>query len=250
MKERKRLGIYKEGESKMRDQVIEQILEHKIIAIVRGVEGEKVGKIAKALYEGGIRLMEITFNQREPDSFVETAEAIRAVKAEMEGRMTVGAGTVISTALVELAHEAGAQYIVSPDTQEAVIQRTMELGMVSVPGAFTATEAGRAHEAGADFVKLFPCDQNTPAYLKALRAPLSHIRFLAVGGVTAENAAAFLRAGALGVGIGGSLVRKEWVETGAFEEIRREARRLTECAGEGLSGYVPSHALCGPVYRK
>jgi 2-dehydro-3-deoxyphosphogluconate aldolase/(4S)-4-hydroxy-2-oxoglutarate aldolase len=209
MKERKRLGIYKEGESKMRDQVIEQILEHKIIAIVRGVEGEKVGKIAKALYEGGIRLMEITFNQREPDSFVETAEAIRAVKAEMEGRMTVGAGTVISTALVELAHEAG-----------------------------------------ADFVKLFPCDQNTPAYLKALRAPLSHIRFLAVGGVTAENAAAFLRAGALGVGIGGSLVRKEWVETGAFEEIRREARRLTECAGEGLSGYVPSHALCGPVYRK
>lgn len=123
--------------------------------------------------------------------------------------MTVGAGTVISTALVELAHEAG-----------------------------------------ADFVKLFPCDQNTPAYLKALRAPLSHIRFLAVGGVTAENAAAFLRAGALGVGIGGSLVRKEWVETGAFEEIRREARRLTECAGEGLSGYVPSHALCGPVYRK
>ena len=204
----------------MREQVIESILENKIIAIVRGADEEKVPKIAQALYEGGVKLMEVTFNQKDPASFVHTQNAIRKSRELMGSKMLIGAGTVTSVALVEAAKEAGAQYIVSPDTDE--------LDMVSLPGAYTATEAKKAHNAGADFVKLFPCIDNAPAYLKALSAPLNHIRFLAVGGVNADNCAAFMNAGAYGVGVGGCLVNKEWVAQERYDLITAEARRFVE----------------------
>ena len=210
----------------MREQVIKQIREEKIIAIVRGVDAEKAVKAARALYNGGIKLVEVTYNLNDPDSYSGTAEAIRSIKKEMDGKMLVGAGTVTSTALVELAAQAGAEYIISPDTDEAVIHKTLELGLVSLPGAFTATEAKRAHEAGADFVKIFPCVGYGPEYIKALCAPLNHICFLAVGGVSAENAADFLKAGAVGVGVGGSLVNRKWIESGNYERVTEQARRF------------------------
>lgn len=212
----------------MRERVISEILDRKIIAIVRGVEPEKVVRVAQALYDGGVTLVEVTFDQKNPASWQETADAIAAVKAKMGEKMFVGAGTVTSVELVELAAKAGAGYIISPDTDPAVIARTKELGLVSLPGAYTPTEAKQAHNAGADFVKLFPCVGDAPAYLKALRAPLSHIRFLAVGGVNADNAADFIRAGALGVGVGGCLVSKKWVDAGEYEKITAEAERFVE----------------------
>lgn len=212
----------------MRAQVIQKILEHKIIAIVRGADEEKVPQIAQALYDGGIRLMEVTFNQRQPESFACTENAIRQSIQKMGDKMVIGAGTVTSVELVDRARAAGAQYIVSPDTDLAVIRHTVELGMVSLPGAFTATEAKVAHNAGADFVKLFPCVDNAPAYLRALCAPLSHINFLAVGGVSADNCATFIQAGAVGVGVGSCLVDKNWVNEGRFDLITAEARRFVE----------------------
>lgn len=214
----------------MREQVIKQIQEEKIIAIVRGVDVEKAVNVAQALYDGGIKLVEVTFNLNDPSSHLKTAQAIRGIKEKMAGKMLVGAGTVTSVALVELAKQAGAEYIISPDTDEAVIRKTVELGLVSLPGAFTATEAKRAHAAGADFVKIFPCVGNGPEYIKALCAPLNHIRFLAVGGVSAENAADFLKAGAVGIGVGGSLVNKKWVASGNYARITEEAHRLTASA--------------------
>lgn len=210
----------------MREQVIEKILDEKIIAIVRGVEVEKAVKAAEALYAGGIKLVEITFNQKDPASWCKTAEAIRQIKEKMGDKMLVGAGTVTSPELVEMAANAGAAYIISPDTDVAVIRKTRELGLVSLPGAYTATEAKQAHVAGADFVKLFPCIEGAPAYLKALCAPFNHIRFLAVGGVNADNAAEFLKAGAVGVGVGGSLVNKKWVDAGEYARITEEAKRF------------------------
>lgn len=211
----------------LRERIIQEILEKKVIAIVRGAEPESLCDIAEALYAGGVTMVEMTFDQSAPESWQETADGIAAMKARMEGRMLVGAGTVTSPALVELAARAGAGYIISPDTDPAVIAATRARGLVSIPGAFTPTEAKQAHNAGADFVKLFPCVDG-PAWLKALRAPLSQIRFLAVGGITADNAADFIRAGACGVGIGGALVNRKWVEAGQFEKITAEARRLTE----------------------
>ena len=216
----------------MRENTIQAILENKVIAIVRGVDGDSVVKAARALYEGGIRLVEVTFNQKDPASFCKTAEAIRAIRDEMGDKMLVGAGTVTTPGLVEMAAEAGALYIISPDTDAAVIRRTRELGLVSLPGAYTATEAKQAHVAGADFVKLFPCIEGAPAYLKALCAPLSHIRFLAVGGVNADNAADFFKAGAVGVGVGGCLVNKKWVEAGRFDLITEEAKKIVNNISE------------------
>ena len=212
----------------MREKVIQEILDKKIIAIVRGVEPAKVLNIAQALYDGGITLVEVTFNQKNPASWQETADSIAAIKAHMGDKVLVGAGTVTSVELVELAAKAGAGYIISPDTDPAVIRRTKELGLVSLPGAYTPSEAKQAHNAGADFVKLFPCVGDAPAYLKALCAPLSHIKFLAVGGVNADNAADFLKAGAVGVGVGSCLVNKKWADAGEFEKITAEAKRFME----------------------
>ena len=216
----------------MREQTIQAILEHKIIAIVRGVDAESIVPTAQALYEGGIRLVEVTFNQKDPSSFHKTAEAVRAIREAMGDKMLVGTGTVTSPELVEMSAEAGALYIISPDTDAAVIRRTRELGLVSLPGAYTATEAKQAHNAGADFVKLFPCIEGAPAYLKALAAPLSHIRFLAVGGVNADNAATFIKAGAVGVGVGSCLVNKKWADAGRFDLITEEAKKFVRNLAE------------------
>lgn len=216
----------------MRDTIIQAILEHKIIAIVRGVDPKQALEAARALADGGIHLVEVTFNQKNPADFCKTAEAIRLIKEELGDKVFVGAGTVTSPELVEMAASAGAGYIISPDMDPAVIRRTRELGLVSLPGAYTATEAKQAWVNGADFVKLFPCIEGAPAYLKALCAPLNHIRFLAVGGITAENAGVFLKAGAVGVGVGGSLVNKKWVESGEYARITQEAKRFVAAVAE------------------
>ena len=210
----------------MRETVIEQVLQHKVISIVRGMAPEKILPVAHALYDGGIRLIEVTFNQKEPQNFHKTAEAIRAITEEMGDKMLVGAGTVTSVELVEMAAAAGAKYIISPDCDLDVIRRTRELGLVSMPGAYTATEAKQAHNAGADFVKLFPCIGDAPAYVKALCAPFNHIKFLAVGGVSADNAADFLKAGAVGMGVGSCLVNKAWADAGEYWRITEEAKKI------------------------
>lgn len=215
----------------MRERVIKEILDKKIIAIVRGVDEAQALAIAKALYEGGITMVEVTFNQKNPDQFVNTANAIRAINAEMGDKMLVGAGTVTSVELVEMAAEAGAKYIISPDADVEVIKKTRELGLVSLPGAYTPTEAKQAYNAGADMVKLFPCVGDAPAYLKAICAPFNHIPFLAVGGVNADNAADFLKAGAVGVGVGGCLVNKKWADAGEYWRITEEAKKFINNIG-------------------
>ena len=212
----------------MRETIIQKVYEHKIIAIVRGMDKEKTVKIAKALYEGGIRFVEVTFNQKNPDKFYETAECIRAIREEMGDKMYVGAGTVTSAALVDMAAEAGAVYIISPDTDLEVIRRTRELGLVSMPGAYTPTEAKTAYNAGADFIKLFPCVGDGPGYVKAVCAPFNHIPFMAVGGVDVNNAASYLKAGAVGVGVGSSLAKKAWADAGEYYKITEEAKKMIE----------------------
>ncbi len=212
----------------MRETIIQEVLNHKIIAIVRGMDKEQTVNIAKALYEGGIRFIEVTFNQKKPEEFYKTADSIRAIREAMGDKMYVGAGTVTSVELVNMAAEAGALYMISPDMDEEVIRHTRKLGLVSMPGAYTATEAKKAYNAGANFVKLFPCIGDAPAYVKALCAPLSHIPFLAVGGVDSNNAGAFIKAGAVGVGVGSSLVNKKWVDAGEYEKITEEAKKMIE----------------------
>ena len=210
----------------MNEDILNSILENKIIAIVRGVESEKCMKVAQALYAGGIRLLEITYNQSAPDSWEKTADAIKAIAATFQGRMFVGAGTVTNTHLVELTAQADGRYIISPNVNTDVIRKTKELNMVSIPGAMTPTEILTAHDAGADFVKLFPASDLGTGYLKAIRAPISHVKLVATGGINDSNARSFLEAGSVGLGVGGSLANKKVIEAGEYEKLTEAAKKL------------------------
>lgn len=215
----------------MREEVIQSILENKIIAIMRGASVEEALSCARAAFDGGIRLMEVTFNQRSPETFSDTAEAIRRIK-ELCPEMHVGAGTVLTVQQAELARSAGAEYILSPDVDREVIEYTRGAGLVSIPGAYTPSEIKRAYVYGADFVKVFPCTD--VSYLKMIKAPLSHIRMLAVGGVTSENAPDFIRAGAVGIAIGGALFSKADIEEGRYDRVEEKARTLIRRVGEAI----------------
>ena len=214
----------------MNEQLIEAIEKEKLIVIVRGVKTEKLIELGEALYEGGVRLMEITFDATGAVSDEMTAEGIALLAKHFAGRMHIGAGTVITEKQVDLTWRAGGTFIISPDTNEAVIAKTKELGMISIPGALTPTEAQKAHRAGADFVKLFPISTLGASYLKAIRAPLSHIRFLAVGGVRLENMSEYLAAGAVGFGIGVGDAEKKAIAEGNFAFIEEKCRAFVKAA--------------------
>lgn len=210
----------------MREEVIERASREKIIAIVRGVGSEQCMNAANALYDGGIRLMEITYDQSKPESWSTTACAIGDIAHTFEGRMLVGAGTVTTPELVDLTRDAGGLFIISPDTNTDVIRRTRELGLVSMPGALTPSEIMTAHRAGADIVKLFPASNFGAAYLKAVRAPINHVKLMAVGGINEKNICDFLAAGAVGAGVGGNLANRAWIEGGEFHKITEAARAI------------------------
>ena len=129
-----------------------------------------------------------------------------------------------------MTKSAGGQFVISPDSNKEVIVSTAAGGMVSIPGALTPTEALFAHRCGADFVKLFPVGDFGPGYVKAVHAPLNHIPLLAVGGVNEKNIGAFLNAGAVGVGVGGNLVNKQWIAAGEFEKITALAKEFMQAA--------------------
>lgn len=208
-------------------KIIDSIKEHKVIAICRGVSRENLISAAEALYEGGIRLMEVTYSANGAVTDEDTAENIRILAEYFGEKMFIGAGTVLTERQVVLTKEAGGRFIISPNTDVDVIRKTKELGLVSIPGSLTPTEAVVAHKAGADFVKLFPAGTFGPSYVKAVKAPLSHVDVLAVGGIDENNAAAFLAAGACGVGVGGNLVNTAWIREGRFDRIKETAARLT-----------------------
>lgn len=211
----------------MSNSIVDVVLREKAIAIIRGVGFSECIKVAEALYAGGIRLMEVTFALDKPELFPETAQTIRSLVKTFHGRAIIGAGTVTYPMLVDLAADAGAAFIVSPDANPEVIRHTKARSLTSIPGAMTPTEILSADAAGADFVKLFPAGELGISYVKAILSPISHVRLLAVGGVGADNAAAFLRAGVKGVGVGGNLVNKQWIAEGAFEKLTRAAEELT-----------------------
>ena len=201
------------------DKIIQNVKDKKLIAIVRGVEPEYVIRLAEALLAGGINMIEVTFNQAGNDHFASTVAAIEKLSSEMGDRMFVGSGTVMSKEQVDLTVSAGGQYIITPSTNPEVIRYAKDEGLVAMPGAMTPTEAVTAYEAGADFVKIFPAGNLGPAYIKAIKAPLAHIPLLAVGGVNAKNIPDFMKAGAVGFGVGGNLVNKEWVRNNETEKI-------------------------------
>lgn len=198
--------------------------EH-LIVIVRGVESEKLIPLAEAMYAGGVRLLEITYRAdgKVPDE--ETANNIRTLCEHFGDRMAIGAGTVLTERQVNLTAQAGGKYIISPNTNEAVIRATREAGLVSIPAAYTPTEIERAYECGADFVKLFPVTALGPSYVKAVRGPLPHIPLLAVGGVDLSNLADYAKAGVCGFGVGGNIIDKQALKNSDYQAITELARQ-------------------------
>ena len=207
------------------NKLIETIEKEKLIVIVRGVDRETLLPLADALYEGGIRLMEITYPADREDLDEYTAETIGILARHTEGRITVGAGTVIRPRQVELTKAAGGKFIISPDTNPDIIKYTKELGLVSIPGALTPSEATLAHRSGADFVKLFPISNLGTEYVKAVKAPLSHVKLLAVGGIHDKNMAEYLGAGVSGFGVGSGFTDGRLISEGRFDEICELARK-------------------------
>ena len=198
---------------------LEYVQERKVVAIVRGLAPEYLVRLGHALEEGGIGLMEVTYDQRNPESWKDTAAGIEALVKEFGDRVLVGAGTVIRPEQVSLTYNAGGRYLVTPTTQPEIIRMGKALGLGLFPGAFSPTEILSAWEAGADAVKVFPVSCVGPSYIKAVRGPLSHIPLMAVGGVNEKNAADFLKAGCIGLGVGGNLVNKDWIQHGEWDKI-------------------------------
>lgn len=229
----------------MENRIESVVLEKKVIAIIRGFAPDVCLKLVEAYAAGGIGLVEVTFNQRAPETWKDTAAAIKAIRARFAGAVRVGAGTVLTAEQLSLAEQAGGEYMITPNVNVDLIRACVARGLVAMPGAMTPSEAVTAWEAGARFVKIFPAGTLGPGYVKAIAAPLSHIPFLAVGGVAPDNAAAFLRAGCVGVGVGGNLANKEWIAAGAWDKIAAVARSLSQI---GASDFPASHAAsyrCG-----
>lgn len=208
----------------MREDVIKAIEREKLVVIVRGIEREKLIPLAEAMYEGGIRLLEVTYSANGAVSDEDTAENIRMLCEHFGDRMCIGAGTVIKPEQVELTKKADGKFIISPDAYEVVIKKTRELDMVSMPGALTATEIQAAHRAGADFVKMFPITNMGTEYVKAVKAPLSHIRLIAVGGVDQNNMKDYLKAGVCGFGVGSNIINKKMLAEEDFAGITALAK--------------------------
>lgn len=210
------------------EEIKASVLEGRIIAIIRGFAPDVCLKLSEAYARGGIKLIEVTFNQKSPETWKDTAAAIRAVKERFAGSVRVGAGTVLTEEQLDMCEQAGGEYMITPNVNPALIRECVRRGLVAMPGALTPSEAVDAWEAGAGFVKIFPAGSLGPAYVKALRAPLSHIPFLAVGGISPENVADFMRAGCVGAGVGGNLTNKEWIAAGEWSRIEDVARQLIE----------------------
>jgi 2-dehydro-3-deoxyphosphogluconate aldolase / (4S)-4-hydroxy-2-oxoglutarate aldolase len=203
-------------------QVYELIRQNKIIAIARGVRITQIVNIAEALLAGGIKMLEVTCNTEG------VFEMIKLLREKMGEKMCIGAGTVITTDLCKQAINADAKFIIAPDTNTEVIDYCLKHDVAILPGSATATEILAAKRHGAKMVKIFPASALGVNYIKSLRGPIDDVDFVAVDGVRPENMAEFFAAGCVAIGIGASVVRKEFIEKNDWKAITETARQYVE----------------------
>lgn len=199
---------------------LQELERTKLIAILRNISPERIAVVTQALLHSGLKVMEITLNT--PGAL----EMIQSLRKEYDGRMFIGAGTVIRLQDAEQAVQAGAGFLVTPNVNADVIEFAAKQGIPVYPGALTPTEIVQAWELGATAVKVFPCSSMGPGYIKELCGPLNHIPMVAVGGVTADNVSEWIKAGCKAVGAGGSLVKPYDAESGNGAAIQENASRF------------------------
>lgn len=203
--------------------IIKNVEKEKIIVIARGIKEEDSLPIAEALVEGGIRFIEVTMN---------TEGALKIIDKWRNhfkhDDVFIGAGTVLNTEMASNAIQAGAQYIVTPNLDEEVVERACEHGIEIFPGVMTPTEIMKALKAGAKAVKLFPMESLGLNYLKEIRAPLSDVKMIATGGVNLSNIRNYFELGVIGVGIGSNIIDKAMIEQRNFTGLTELAKKYLE----------------------
>ena len=204
------------------EPLVTQICDAGIVAIMRRTDSSLAVETAHALLAGGVTVVEVTLNTTGAE------DMLRALAKQVGDRMVIGAGTVMSADEARRAFDAGARFIVSPHTDAAVIEATRKAGAPSLPGAFTPTEIVTAWNLGASLVKVFPVGSVGPRYLRDVLAPLTQIPLVPTGGVTVDNAADFVKAGARALGLGSDLVSPRAVAERDFGSISDRARRFVE----------------------
>ncbi|MBA2302359.1 MAG: bifunctional 4-hydroxy-2-oxoglutarate aldolase/2-dehydro-3-deoxy-phosphogluconate aldolase [Acidobacteria bacterium] len=191
-----------------------------VVAVIRIKEAAKVSAVVETLAAGGVRVLEITMTV--PGAI----EVIRAVSRALPDGVVLGAGTVLDADTARRLIDAGARFIVAPTFDPDTIRACHERDVPAMPGCFSPTEILRAWQLGADIVKVFPATSLGPGYIKDVLAPLPDMRLMPTGGVTPENAGDWIKAGAVAVGIGSSLVDAKAVAAGDFRRIEDAARLL------------------------
>jgi 2-dehydro-3-deoxyphosphogluconate aldolase/(4S)-4-hydroxy-2-oxoglutarate aldolase len=192
------------------------------VAILRRTDSGAAVATAEALLAGGIDSLEVTCDS--PG----VLDMIRAIDSALGERVLLGAGTVLDEPTARAALDAGARFLVSPHLDAPLVHRLADEGVPWIPGAFTATEVLGAWRAGACVVKLFPAGSVGPGYVKDLLGPFKDIPLLPTGGVSIDNAASFLEAGAWGLGMGSALVDRQLVASGRFDELEARARHVRQ----------------------
>jgi 2-dehydro-3-deoxyphosphogluconate aldolase / (4S)-4-hydroxy-2-oxoglutarate aldolase len=205
-----------------RAEIVSGLIDACIIAVVRTDRTEQVMPIAEALLAGGIHVIEITLT-------VPNAEtAIAAARDKFKDAALIGAGSVLNVAQCHSVLKAGAQFVVSPVGNVRLIEAAHKLNQPVMLGAFTPSEAQLAHEWGADFVKLFPADQLGPSFIKAIRAPMPHLRIVPTGGVDLNSASEFLKAGCVALGLGSSLLKPELIKSEKWSDLSALAAQYVQ----------------------
>ena len=211
-------------------EIISLLTNPGIIAIVRAQQAAQVGPLFEALIAGGVRAIEITMTT--PNALGAICEA----RDKLGECALVGVGTVLDADTCRAALSAGAEFVVSPIGRAELVPIAHAAGCPIMLGAYTPTEAQLAHEAGADFVKLFPADTLGPSYIKALRAPLPHLRIVPTGGVDVHTVADFLKAGCAALGVGSALVSAKALQDGDWPELTHRATALVNAARQAKAG--------------
>lgn len=204
-----------------RRAVVDALIARGAVAVVRLSTADLARDAIVALADGGVTAIEVTLTT--PNAL----ELISALRRDRES-LLVGAGSVLSAAQAREAVEAGARYLVSPVFDADVLATAHTYDVPALPGAYTPTEMLHAYKAGADLVKVFPADSLGPSYFKAVLAPMPFLELMPTGGVTPENVGTWLKAGAVAVGLGGSLVDPALVAARDWRALTERARRVTE----------------------
>lgn len=205
-----------------RQKQINLMMSTGVIAIVRLSRSEDLVKVAESIREGGVSIIEFTMTT--PNAL----ETIEKTIATLGDSVLIGAGSILDQETARAAILAGAEFIISPTLNSQVIELAHRYDKVIIPGGFSPTEILTAYEQGADFVKVFPAAIGGPSYIKAVRAPMPQLRLVPVGGVTLENSADFIKAGASMIAVGSNLVNNTLVEQGRFDAITDIARKFRE----------------------